>query len=316
MQILAIHTVKKGDTLGKIARHYYADKDKFGVIARANNLANPDHIWVGRQLQIPELNETDYTWEAGHAPEIDKQTFRLDLKNYYQEKYHKDMIVLHFTAGATASGAYTTFSRRGHVATPFIVDRSGVIYQLFEPYCWAYHLGVGARDNPGHMHDKRSVAIEIVNPGPLRVVVDKGRAMKWWPEDYNAHWCMVEETDKYVHVPEGHKGFFCYASFTNEQYKSVSALVRYLADRMGIPLQVLAPADRYDADLNFMQDFKGIATHENFRPDKYDLGPAWNWQLFETYVSSNVIGAGDLDESVDQNNEKRATNNEERKKWK
>jgi nucleoid-associated protein YgaU len=47
------YTVQSGDSLSKIAKHFYGDAQKFTVIARANNIANPDLIKVGEELEIP-----------------------------------------------------------------------------------------------------------------------------------------------------------------------------------------------------------------------------------------------------------------------
>ncbi len=44
------HTVQRGETLGSIARQYGTT---FSAIATANNLANPNLIYVGQQLTIP-----------------------------------------------------------------------------------------------------------------------------------------------------------------------------------------------------------------------------------------------------------------------
>lgn len=49
------HTVAKGDNLWKIAVKYYNDGFKWGDIAKANNVTNPDQIEVGQELSIPEV---------------------------------------------------------------------------------------------------------------------------------------------------------------------------------------------------------------------------------------------------------------------
>jgi len=50
-----VYTVKPGDTLSKIALHYYgsAAPDAYMKIARANDLADPNKIYVGQKLKIP-----------------------------------------------------------------------------------------------------------------------------------------------------------------------------------------------------------------------------------------------------------------------
>ncbi|MFG6687415.1 LysM peptidoglycan-binding domain-containing protein [Mariniflexile sp. HNIBRBA6329] len=51
------HTVKKGETLGGISKHYYKSASKYHEIFRANTnvLNNPDLIQPGQQLIIPNI---------------------------------------------------------------------------------------------------------------------------------------------------------------------------------------------------------------------------------------------------------------------
>ncbi|MDW5288460.1 LysM peptidoglycan-binding domain-containing protein [Formosa sp. PL04] len=51
------HTVKSGDTLGKIAKQYYGNASKYQDIFKANSdiLKNPDLIYPDQELIIPNL---------------------------------------------------------------------------------------------------------------------------------------------------------------------------------------------------------------------------------------------------------------------
>lgn len=55
--IYAKHSVKSGETLGKIAKQYYDNAGKYTVIFNANTtiLKNPDVIHPGQELVIPNL---------------------------------------------------------------------------------------------------------------------------------------------------------------------------------------------------------------------------------------------------------------------
>jgi len=55
--VYARHTVKGGDTLGKIAKHYYGNAAKYTAIFEANKdvLKNPDVIHPDQELRIPNL---------------------------------------------------------------------------------------------------------------------------------------------------------------------------------------------------------------------------------------------------------------------
>ena len=47
------HTVVSGDTLFNIAKQYLGDGNRYPELAKANNIANPDHIEVGQVITIP-----------------------------------------------------------------------------------------------------------------------------------------------------------------------------------------------------------------------------------------------------------------------
>ena len=47
------HTVVAGDTLFNIAKQYLGDGNRYTELAKANNIANPDHIEVGQVIEIP-----------------------------------------------------------------------------------------------------------------------------------------------------------------------------------------------------------------------------------------------------------------------
>jgi nucleoid-associated protein YgaU len=57
--VYAMHTVEKGETLGKIAKKYYGKPSKYKEIYEANSdiLDNPDLIHPGQELKIPFSSE-------------------------------------------------------------------------------------------------------------------------------------------------------------------------------------------------------------------------------------------------------------------
>lgn len=52
-----MHTVRKGDTLTKLARRYYNDSGKWRLIYNANRtiIKNPDNLPAGVRLRVPPL---------------------------------------------------------------------------------------------------------------------------------------------------------------------------------------------------------------------------------------------------------------------
>jgi LysM repeat protein len=202
------YKVKAGDTLWKIARRFHVSMDN---LVELNNLRNPDKLKVGAELRIPDL--TTDARDAAAAPiagppppsmstlAIDRSRFVLSPTEYYPVSMPKDLIVLHFTAGADAASAFRTWrSNPEHVATAYIVDTDGTIYELFDPSCWAYHLGVKGTKG---LHDKRSVGIEIANVGPLKPSPTTPTSLNWWPpaDRWETAWCQTAEADQYLKVP-------------------------------------------------------------------------------------------------------------------
>ncbi|MBX7241011.1 MAG: peptidoglycan-binding protein LysM [Bacteroidia bacterium] len=51
------YTVESGDTLGKIAKHFYGDSSRYMVIFEENKpmLGHPDKIYPGQVLRIPKM---------------------------------------------------------------------------------------------------------------------------------------------------------------------------------------------------------------------------------------------------------------------
>ena len=48
------YTVKRGDTLGRIARKFYGDAARYPLIVSANRIRDPHRLSVGRRLVIPD----------------------------------------------------------------------------------------------------------------------------------------------------------------------------------------------------------------------------------------------------------------------
>ena len=192
---------------------------------------------------------------------------------YRGEVTPKDLIVLHFTAGTTAEAAMAWWKQTPErVATAFIVDVDGQILQAFDPKFWAPHLGIIGDNN---VTDRRSIGIEIVNPGPLRL---KGQMLYWWPPamQFGTPYCGVGEISKYVKLETPWRGERYFAAYPEPQVVAVCELVRDLCEKFQIPSTI--PAEEIRGEHSpFFKSWDGIAGHHNYRKDKSDPGPAWPW---------------------------------------
>lgn len=199
-------------------------------------------------------------------------SLRLEPSMYFAESQPKDMAVLHFTAGTTAEGAVTHWRQSGQrVGTAYVIGLDGTVYEVFPPDCWAYHLGITRIH--GTEHDKRSIGIELVNVGPLR---RKGDDLFWWPDGYGRRYCSVRDASLYVQALWRGEQYF--AAFTDAQYNALISLLLDLAGRFRFPLNLPSPSERTLCDPGrFFSRWRGVASHQNFRADKFDIGPAFDW---------------------------------------
>jgi len=179
---------------------------------------------------------------------------KIPLKDnqYYQSVYPKKHIFLHHTAGGSAASSVAHWaSNPDHIATPYIIDRDGTIYECFSPQFWAYHLGVKGN---GQI-EKSSIGIEICSYGGLKD--DKTYTGKIIPKDKQAK-CDF-------------RGYQYWEAYTPEQIAALKLLLPYLLDRFKITPQI----DRKD-----FWEYKnpstlppGIYSHTTVRKDKIDVFP-------------------------------------------
>jgi N-acetyl-anhydromuramyl-L-alanine amidase AmpD len=191
---------------------------------------------------------------------------------YNAEAFPKERVVLHFTTGYIRGDVWMLTKPKPDPATrvsvAFILARDGNIYNLFNSRSWAYHLGPTAVGGNTPM-SRSSIGVEISNIGPL---VPQGQSLT-----------TTTSQDVYCHLNESiyyrrasYRGFNYYASFTEAQYNSLITLLRYLTARFNIPRRFLPLASRYETR-NDIANFRGIVSHVNFRADKFDIGPALEW---------------------------------------
>ena len=59
------YTVRRGDTLGRIARRFYGDASKYPLIVSANRISDPDQLSIGQRLVIPDENLAGRAFAGG-----------------------------------------------------------------------------------------------------------------------------------------------------------------------------------------------------------------------------------------------------------
>jgi N-acetyl-anhydromuramyl-L-alanine amidase AmpD len=194
---------------------------------------------------------------------------------YLAEAHPKERVILHFTSGYIRGDVRALTVPKPDPATrvsvAFLLARDGNIYNLFSSTHWAYHLGPTAVGGNTQM-SRSSVAIEISNIGPLKL---QGQMLIPAVAAVSTDvYCSLSEAAYYRKV--SYRGYNYYASFTEAQYTGLIMLLRYLTARFNIPRRFLPLASRYETRTD-IPAFRGIASHVNFRPDKFDIGPAFDW---------------------------------------
>ena len=199
----------------------------------------------------------------GYAKDLDKYTMPKPQKGYKR-------ICQHYTQGGSVSGAISWWqflaAKPGgdKIGTPYIVDRDGTIYQLWdEATRWAWHLGIGSRDI-----DSTTLGIEAINYGPLD----------------NRNCPVIAPTlgpvpDPIVY-PTPWRGYSRFQRFPDAQMRSIVQLTKHLCEKYDIPYVFPQPAEIYEVNVPKWGQYEGILSHQNFRKDKVDCGPAYSWGAF------------------------------------
>lgn len=200
--------------------------------------------------------------------------------HYYEEEIAKKKIVLHYTVGNLLGdfGALTS----SKISTSYLIARNGQVIELFNPKYWAYHLGKNALGG-NELQSKLSIGIEISNYGWLE---RKGNNLY---TAYNMLYCTLDDKDAYTFteipyrpdlLPGKFKEGQYWANFTEPQYENTKKLLGILTKQFMIPYSFLPPEKRL-AHTSDVIGHKGICTHVNYRKDKWDIGPNFNWSKIQ-----------------------------------
>jgi len=190
------------------------------------------------------------------------KTHRLPDDQYYKETIPKKNIYLHHTVGGSAVSTFNWWMQDPlKIGVAYIVERTGDIYEVFDPLYWCHHLGLKTLDNK--QHNQESIGIELASEGALIKRDDKLYA---FDGKQLVH-------DQSVDLGYQWRGFQYFDAYEDKQVKSTIVLVNYLCDRFSIPKNTVAgEKTRFDYPL---VDFSGVLTHCNVRSDKTDLNPSF-----------------------------------------
>ncbi len=194
------------------------------------------------------------------------KSVRLENKDYIQTETSKDLIVLHHTVGGSALSTIDYWkSDPDRIATAYVIERDGVIFEVFDPKYWAFHLGL--KGSAGAV-DKRSIGIEIASEGGLI------------QRDGNLY-CFGRVSERTLFKQEYYdhgmpwREYRFFDAYSDAQIAAIVELVNHLCDQFKIPRKT--PARHFDFDDGY-REFTGIIGHHHVRTDKSDVHPGFSWQ--------------------------------------
>jgi N-acetyl-anhydromuramyl-L-alanine amidase AmpD len=194
------------------------------------------------------------------------KTMRLESKDYIQTETPKDLIVLHHTVGGSAKSTIDYWmSDPNRIATAYVVERDGEIFEVFDPKYWAFHLGL--KGSAGAV-DKRSIGIEIASEGGLTqrdgklYCFDKISERTLFKQEYYDHGMPWRD-------------FRFFDAYSDAQIAAIVELVNQLCDQFKVPRKT--PAKHFDYDDGY-REFTGLIGHHHVRTDKSDVHPGFAWQ--------------------------------------
>lgn len=181
----------------------------------------------------------------------------LKPNQYFEGAYNKKFIVLHHTAGGSAASSIAWWAKDPKpIATPYIIDRDGSIYECFDPKHWAYHLGAGIKSL-----EQQSIGIELANYGALTLKNGK----------YYNYVGAEMPKERVIELKEPYKGYKFWEAYTPQQIAACKELLQYLMKRFNIQKQA-AIKNFWDYQ-NPKTLSAGIYSHTTVRKTKMDIFP-------------------------------------------
>ena len=200
------------------------------------------------------------------------RSLRLPESEYFAEPQAKSGIALHHTVCDDARTTLDLWRRDRaaggkprRVATAFVIDKDGTIFEAFDPAAWAWQFGLPWRAAERTRFEKRFIGIEITSEGGL--LEHEGRLYAYGRVSpyFEKPACEALE------CATPYRGFRWFDRYEPEQLDALGRLVDELCARFAIPR--VYPAQPYLYHGDDLRSFAGVIGHAMVRADKSDPAP-------------------------------------------
>lgn len=200
------------------------------------------------------------------------RSFRLPESEYFPGAQRKSGIAIHHSVGGTAESTFRWWradrghgGRRKRIATAYIIDRDGTVYEVFDPAAWAYQFGLRWPAAQRLRFEQRFVGIEIASEGAL--TEHDGRLYPVGLIDP----AFSKPPTEALECPAPYRGYRWFDRYEPEQLTALGLLVDDLCTRFGIPRVYPEKPFLYYGDA--LASFEGVIGHAMVRDDKSDPAP-------------------------------------------
>lgn len=208
---------------------------------------------------------------------INTTSLSLPVSQYIRQVFPKTRIVLHHTVGGTAKSTVDYWkSEADRVATAFIIERDGAVYQCFDPKYWAYQIGMGSND----FDNQRSIGIELASEGAL--IEKAGYFYK-----FNARRGNEVKRENVYDNKSLYRGYRYFDTYDEPQLQSCIELVAMLLKQF--PTVVAQTPKDHAGYLKDWKKFSGVVSHTHLRADKSDVHPGFPWQRLIDHCSLEMV---------------------------
>lgn len=212
-------------------------------------------------------------------PPVINRLLRLPADQFYAERYPKKQIYVHHTVGGSAKSSFEYWQQSAEkVGTAYIIDRDGTIYEVFDPSCWAHHLGLHHPRNTEL--NRESIGIELASEGALVRSTD-GKLFAFDGRQVFK--------DAYVDNQVPWRGYRYFDQYEPEQIQSLYGLVKKLCEDFSVPKRCIEQNSSTQFSERFF-DFNGILGHCNVRTEKTDPHPRFRFDHLQAFLDGADLG--------------------------